>query len=463
MCPRQLPPRKGGARTHAVVIGASMGGLCAARVLADRFDRVSLLERDDVGASPQHRRGVPQSRHAHGLLPAGAMQLERWFPGLRDELRAAGAVVFDYGEVSWHHGGSYRRQLVSGIEVLMSSRPLLEHHVRARLLGLANVTLHSGVGVCGLTTDQRAVTGVRLEDGSTIEADLVVDASGRAARSVRWLEALGYEPPPTSAVTIDMGYATRVVRPDAGSQRRLVPAVAVPEPPSLRAGVAFPLETGDWMVTLGWWHGDRAPNDDEGYLAYARSLPNPRIAELLATAEAMSDVVTHHMPSNLRRHVERWRRVPGGLVLCGDAICSFNPIYGQGMTSAAWQAECLAAALDATPGTDGRFARAFYRRVANAVDTPWRISAGGDFTFAATTGPKPHGTDLVNRYMTKVFQAAHTSEVVCQRVIEVTALLRPPTSLLTPGMAMTVLRAAPRSPARRSQPHATAIPLTTPS
>jgi 2-polyprenyl-6-methoxyphenol hydroxylase-like FAD-dependent oxidoreductase len=434
------------------VIGASMSGLCAARVLADRFDHVVLVERDEIDASPQQRRGVPQGRHAHGLLPPGAAQLEEWFPDLHDEVSAAGALTFDYGRLSWHQGGSYRRQLDSGIDLILCSRPLLEHHVRRRLLQRPNVVLRSGSGACGLTTDAERITGVRLDDGGTISADLVVDASGRAARSLTWLQKIGHQPPPTSVVTINVGYASRIVRFNAADPPALVPAFAVPEPPSLRAGVAFPMEDGAWMITLAAWHGDCAAMNDDAFLAYARSLPNPRLAELLSAADQASEIVTHRLPSNQRRHVERWRRPPTGLVLFGDAICSFNPIYGQGMTTAAWQARCLGEALDTARGTGAHLSRTFHRRVAKVIETPWRMSTGGDFTFAATTGPKPRGTDLINRYMRHVVLASHTSERVSRRLIEVTALLRPPAALLTPRMLVTVLHTARRSPARQPSP-----------
>lgn len=435
----------GSNRSSAVVIGGSMAGLLAARVLSDRFERVVVIERDELGETPAWRKGVPQGRHVHALMPAGARRLERWFPGLRSELAAAGACIGDWGEISWYQAGGYRKEFRSGIEMIMASRPLIEHHVRRRVLGLPNVSLREGTSVRGVVLTRSTVTGVILEDGAQLTADLVVDASGRAARTVKWLADLGYDAPETSAIRIDMGYATRLIRPDSRTPR--VPASSIPDAPSLRGGIAFPIEGGEWLVTLGWWHGDRAPVDDAGYLDFARSLPNPRIAQMLETAEAVGDVMTHGMPASQRRHVERLRRVPGGLVLLGDAICSFNPVYGQGMTSAAFQAESLAATLDRVSSTGPRFVRAYYKRAGRAVDAPWQISAGGDFAFPQTKGPKAPGTDLMNAYLNKVFQAAHTSRPVAHRVLEVTALLEPPTVLLRPRFVAAVLRATRRSPA----------------
>ncbi len=422
-----------------------MAGLLAARVLSERFEQVVVIERDELGDAPAWRKGVPQGRHVHALMPAGARRLERWFPGLRDELVASGALLGDWGEVSWHQAGGYRKEFRSGIEMIMASRPLIEHHVRRRVLALPHVSLREGASVHGVVLARSAVTGVILEGGEQIAADLVVDASGRSARSLKWLTDLGYDAPKTSAIRIDMGYATRVVRPDSLAPR--VPACSIPASPSLRGGIAFPIEGGEWLVTLGWWHGDRAPSDDAGYLDFARGLSNPRIAQILETAEAVGEVMTHGMPASQRRHVERLRRVPGGLVLLGDAVCSFNPVYGQGMTSAAFQAESLAGTLDRVRGTGPRFVRAYYKRAGKAVEAPWQISAGGDFAFPQTTGPKAPLTDVMNVYLDRVFRASHTSRPVAQRVLEVTALLEPPTVLLRPRVVAAVLRATRRSPA----------------
>ncbi|HTJ74134.1 MAG TPA: FAD-dependent monooxygenase [Acidimicrobiales bacterium] len=449
-------------RRTAVVVGASMAGLSAAAVLASRFESVVLVERDEVTGEPRDRKGVPQGRHAHGLLPAGLQRLEGWFPGLTDELVADGAHYLDLGnDALWYQGG-YRRRFPTGFSGPLASRALLEHHVRRRALALANVSLRSGAGVTGLTAtaDNRQVTGVVLDDGTTLAADLVVDTSGRAGRSLRWLEELGYAAPPTSEVKVDVAYSSRVVRWDG--PRDWAFALVLAGPPTGRQGVAFPLEGDRWIVTLAGMHGDRPPTDDAGMLAFARSLPSPEIAQVLETCTPLADVVTHRLPSNQRRHLDRLRRAPGGLVLLGDSVCSFNPTYGQGMSTAALQAEALGRALDRSSGLDGRFVKAFYKRAAKAINPAWMLTTGADFALPATTGPKPPGTDLLNnRYMPRVFLATQVSDDVCRRFIEVSALLKPPPALLTPAMIVKVLVASRR--ARRTVapvPAPTAQPTT---
>ena len=314
-------------------------------------------------------------------------------------------------------------------------------------LALPNVTLRSGSGVVGLTTtpDNRTVTGVTLDDGTSVTADLVVDASGRAGRSIKWLADLGYEEPATSVVTIDMGYASRTFRRDSSDGRDPQLALVMAAPPTGRQGVVFPLEGDRWIVTLAGFHGDHPSRDPQEFLAFARTLPSQYVAHVIETCEPLTDIVTHRLPSNQRRHVERLRRVPGGLVLLGDAVCSFNPVYGQGMSTATLQAEALGQSLDSFPTLADRFVRSFYNRAAKAITPAWMLSTGADFALPQTTGPKAPGTDLINRYMVKVMKASQVSAEVSQRLLEVTCLLRPPQALLTPAMMVKVGRAVRRA------------------
>jgi 2-polyprenyl-6-methoxyphenol hydroxylase-like FAD-dependent oxidoreductase len=316
---------------NAVVVGASMAGLCAARVLSERFDHVLLVDRDTLPDGAEPRARVPQIRHPHLLLVAGARLLERWFPGIVDELEAGGAVDVDLcGDIYWYQSGGVARRPASTLRGPAMSRPFLERAVRARVEALPRVTVRDRTAVDGLRMDAAGtrISGVRLDDGSTVACELMVDATGRQARSLAWLAQLGFDTPPTSTVAVDTRYVSQVYRRTQSPGRAWKAAAVIDEPAAKRLAMALPMEGDRWIVLLGGRGGESPPVDEAERLAYARSFPSAVIAELMETSEPLGEPVTHRFPANQRRHVERMRRLPLGWVLLGDAVCSFDPIYG---------------------------------------------------------------------------------------------------------------------------------------
>ena len=432
---------------RAVVVGASMAGLCAARVLSERFEEVRVIDRDTLPSRPEWRHQVPQGRHPHLLLVAGARLVEGWFPGVVGELEDGGAVDVDLcRDLYWHQNGGVWRRPASTLRGPAMSRPFLEWTVRRRLESRANVIVRGDTAVEGLITDasRRRVAGVRLDDGAQIGSDLVVDATGRQARSLAWVETLGYEPPSTSTVEVDTRYVSRIYRRVHGPTRDWKAAGVIGDPASKRLAMVLPMEDDRWIVMLGGLNGESAPTDDEGMLAYARSFESPVVADVMEESAPLTDPVTHRFPANQRRHVERLRRFPLGWVLLGDAVCSFDPIYGQGMTSAAMQAEALGRQLDRSGAVDRSFARRYFRAAGRVVAVPWSIAVGGDFVYDGTTGKKPAGTDMLNRYMDRASIAAQHDDLVAVRMNEVIALVRRPEMLMTPVFFFRVMRAARR-------------------
>jgi 2-polyprenyl-6-methoxyphenol hydroxylase-like FAD-dependent oxidoreductase len=434
------PPRRVGAR--AVVVGASMAGLCAARVLAERFDEVVVLDRDALPEGATWRHQVPQGRHPHLLLVAGTRLLEGWFPGIVHELGQHGAIDVDLcRDVYWFQSGGAWRRPASPLSSPAMSRPLLEWSVRRRLSTLPNVVIRqeTGVDVLDVGPSGARISGVRTSDGARLACDLVVDATGRRARSLQWLEQIGYAPPPVSVVEVGTRYVTQVYRRTEQPTRDWKVAAVVDDPAAKRLAMALPFEGDRWFVLFGGINGEVAPTDPVEALAYARSFPSPVIAELIEASEPVGEAVTHRFPANQRRHVERLRRFPLGWVPLGDAVCSFNPIYGQGMTSAAQQAQALGAQLDRSGAVDGAFARRYFRAASRIVATPWSIAVGGDFVYDGTTGKKPAGTDLINRYLERGNVAAQHDDVVSRRMTEVLAMVRRPEALLAPPFVARVL------------------------
>lgn len=441
-------------REHAVVIGASMAGLTAARVLSARFEHVTVIDRDDLPETIENRAGVPQGRHGHGLLVSGLRSLQQLFPGLEEELVAAGATQGDViGNVRWFQHGYYKARFQSGLRGLLLSRPLLEGTLRHHVRRLPNVSIMEGTLVSGLATDrsQGLVSGVRLARPgreTTLAANLVIDASGRASRSPEWLTALGYAAPPAESVDVDLCYTTRIYRRRPEDLEGDAGIILAPTPPAeTRMGFMLRMEGDRWMVSIGGWRGDQAPTDPQGFLAFARTLPRPDIYEVIRAAEPLTDAVPFRFRSNVRRRYETLSRFPEQFLVMGDAVCSFNPIYGQGMSVAALEALALQQCLDEA-ATDGRLHRRYFAAIARVIDTPWTIASGCDFAFDGVTGARPMGTDLVNWYMARVHRAASTDHVVCRAFFDVANLLAPAASLFRPAVVMRVASAS----ARRSRP-----------
>lgn len=429
---------------HAVVVGASMAGLVAARVLSTRFEHVTIVDRDRLPEADENRAGVPQGRHGHGLLASGFRSLERLFPGLEQELVAAGAIPGDViGNVRWFQHGYYKAKFPSGLGGILLSRALLEGTLRRRVRRQSNVSIMEGTYVSGLATDasRERVTGVRLDRSgreTTLSADLVIDASGRSSRSPEWLTDLGYEAPDVDRVEIDLCYTTRTFRRRPRDLQGDMGAILAPTPPGqTRVGFMLAMEGDRWIVTIGGWRGDQAPTDPQGFLAFSRTLSRPDIYEVIKDAEPLTEAVPFKFRSNMRCRYENLARFPDQYLVMGDAICSFNPFYGQGMSVAALEGLALEQCLTGRP-RDCQLWSLFFGIVARVVDTPWMIASGSDFAFDGVTGPKPQGTDLINWYLARVHRAAASDAMVCRAFFDVANLLEPATSLFQPAVVMRV-------------------------
>ncbi len=434
--------------SHAIVIGGSFAGLLTARVLSDHFEQVTILERDPVNDWPESRRGQAQTRHLHGLLAQGFRILNRLFPDLETRLVHGGATISDMGQsIRWYHHDGYKIQFPSGLLGVSVSRVFLEWQVRRKVLALPNVTLRAPCTVSNLLTngERTHVMGVEARsEGSqdqleSVAANLVVNTGGRGSASVSWLDHLGFARPQTDEIKIGVGYATRVYRRRTDDLIGATLLMISPTPPTQKhMAFMFPAEDDRWIVSAGGWLGDHPPTDDVGYLQFLKSLPVADVFNVIQHAEPLSDVYTYKYPSSLRRRYEKLKRFPEGYLVLGDAIASFNPIYGQGMTSAAMQVEVLDRLLHQQKSLNGLW-RHFFRRIAKVVDIPWQIAGCEDFRYPETQGHKPFMTDLINAYLAKVHRATHHDAVVYLRFLRVMNLMASPTSLLHPGIMRRVL------------------------
>ena len=436
-----------------------MAGLLAARVLADHYTEVTLVERDTFPPTGEQRRGVPQGRHTHGLLASGREVLERLFPGLSNELVGAGAVAGDIvRDARWFHEGACLSRFTSGLDGLLMTRPFLEGMVRKRLLVLPNIRARENCQVEGLaaTADKSRITGVKTA-GEVLSADLVVDASGRGSQTPHWLEELGYARPPEERVEIALGYATRFFRRHPQDLHGDLAVIIPPTPLGKRGGVMIAQEGGRWTVTLIAHFGNYPPLDLAGFIEFARTLPAPYIHEIVRNAEPVSEPASARFPASVRQRYEKLDRFPEGFLVFGDAISSFNPIYGQGMSVAALESIEL---METLAGGTGDLARRFFQRASKLVDIPWSIAVGNDLRMPETVGPRNAGVNFINWYMSKLHKAGHHDPVPSLAFHRVANLLAPPPSVMHPRIAMRVLlgnlRSRAKTPAEKEAMRATA-------
>jgi len=431
---------------RAVVIGASMGGLLAGRALADYYDEVTLVERDALPLAYEPRKGVPQGRHSHGLLARGREVLEELFPGFTAEMVAEGAVPGDISDrILWFNHGFYLCNAPSDLSGLAVSRPMLEGGVRRRILQFSNVRIRQRCDVLQPVRDSHRdrVTGVRVvardsSDGAeTISADLVVDASGRGSRSPAWLDALGYAKPREEQIQVSIAYKTRLYRRRPEDLRGKMGAIIAACRPDWRFGIILAQEGERWTVSLGGYLGDQVPADDLEFVEFARSLPKQEIFDVIKDAEPLSPILSYQFSTNQRRYYEELSRFPEGYVVFGDALCSFNPVYGQGMTVACLEAltlrECLA------KGSDG-IGRRFFRTAGRLIDIPWQIAVGSDLQHERVEGKRTGQVRFVNWYIARLFRSANRDPVLATKFLEVANLRKAPSTLLSPAVALRVWR-----------------------
>ena len=435
---------------RAVVLGGSMAGLVAARVLADAYAEVVVVERDKLPDAAAHRRGVPQSRHIHGLLAGGQQALEELFPGLTAELVDLGAPAGDVlGHLRAYFGGHQLRPGPSDLLALQASRPMLEAGIRARVRALPSVDFMDQCDVAGLTTtsDSDRVTGARLVrklDGSaeqTLSADLIVDATGRGSRTPTWLEDLGYQRPPVEHVRIGIGYASRVYRFVPGMLGDDIGILIAPTPDHPRGGGLAAIENDRFIVTLFGILGDYPPIDPKGFADFAATLQFPDITTVLRDAEPLEDPVPYRHPVSVRNHYEQLARFPDGLLVMGDAMCTFNPVYGQGMSVLALQAVALRDHLQRH--TSPRPLE-FLREVGRIVDVPWDMATGGDLAFPGVVGERSRQMRLLNAYLAKLFAGSEHDPQLGRAFLRVAGLVDQPQTLLAPGVVARVVTAGLR-------------------
>ena len=434
-----------GAGEHALVIGGSVAGLLAARALSERYTRVTVLDRDILSESSAPRRCAPQGGHAHVLLASGVQALASLFPGFREDVIAAGGYVGDLAvSCALHNFGGPLRNAPSGLEGFLLSRPRLENLMRSRTRALPNVTILDRREAVALEHEGGRVTGVRHRAAGTSEApqidraDLVVDAAGRGGRAMFWLEDMGYPLPREEKVEVEIAYTSREFRREPGHAPGREAVLCAAHPGDWRLGVLISQQKDRWMVTLGGYFGERAPEALDGFREFARRLPAREIFDVVAKAEPLGEAVTYGYKASLRRRYEALKTFPEGYLVFGDGLASFNPVYGQGISVAALEALALQACLK-EGGRD--LWRRYFKAAARVIDAPWALAVGADLAHPQVKGRRTPASRFINWYVEKLYRAGHADAVVARAFTDVANLLASPESLFRPAIVARVAQA----------------------
>jgi 2-polyprenyl-6-methoxyphenol hydroxylase-like FAD-dependent oxidoreductase len=427
---------------HALVIGGSIAGMLAAQVLSKYFHQVTIIERDYLNTEPEQRPGVPQAHHLHVLLKRGLDIIEQLFPGIQTEFATSGGVVINTSnDFLWYGLGGWTPRSSSDVNIYSLSRNLLECIIRRRLVANKRVVFVPGTIVTNLlfNPDKTQVTGVQVRqklDPTHINftADLVVDASGRNSHTPQWLQAMGYTPPHTTLVNSFLGYGSRLYEIPDNFQADWQGVVIMPKAPGRRGGVISTVEGNRWIVTLTGIGRDYPPTDEAGFLDFASSLRHPMIYEAIKNASAISPIYTYHRTENSWHHYEKMSRLPSGFVVIGDAFCAFNPVYGQGMTTAALGAltleECLNKQLSHhADGSLVGLSRCFHKQLSKIISVPWLMATGEDFRWQTTVGKRPNLlTQMMQMYLDQVLLLAAEKADIHRLFLEVLHLIKPPSA-----------------------------------
>lgn len=435
--------------THAIVLGASFAGLVHTVSLATRFDRVTLVDRDILPPDAEHRGGVPQGPHVHLLVPGGVTRLESLLPGVIDEIAARGGHVIASPEWRFNMGGDRLPLDDTSLQVVGATRPLLEAVVRDRVLAMPGVEVLEGWSARELrsTGDHSPVTGVQLrsqadpEEHLTLDADLVVDTTGRGSTSPRWLAGLGYEPPEELRLQVDVHYATRLFHRRSGDLDGCHHVLVDVPPGGRRGGVALAVEGDRWQVTLIGMLGERPPTDLDGFIHYAASLWSDDLHRIVDGATALDDGAPRAFPSFSWHRYDQLASLPQGYLVAGDAVCSLDPRFGQGMTVALAEAIALGEVLDEHGLED--LGRRVLAASQPAVQDAWDLSAGADLAHPEVEGPRPLPWKLTTAYMQRLLPVAHREPEVAAALIRVIGMVERPQQLMAPRTLWRVLRDGP--------------------
>ena len=438
-------------REKAVIVGGGISGKLAARVLSEIFQEVIILERDTEPNGPSPRKGAPQGEHIHALLFAGANGLEELFPGITEKFTASGAVKIDSTQdVAWFHHGVWKLRFVGDYTTILQTRPHLEWHIEQYLKRIPNVTIQYNQNVQNFiySEEENRITGVEIIDGSdsikTINADLIVDASGVSSLSTRWLNKREVHIP-EEKVKIDLSYFTKTLQLPDNNNRDWSIKLVYPTPPFEKIGGGISKVEGNrYLVTFMGYHNEINEKEilksDNSFIEIAKKLPKLDIFEELKDATALSRTSIFRVPNITWRRFDKVDHLPNGLLTIGDTICRIDPFFGQGISIAVLEALALKKLITNQNQSNQKMIESFHQQAAKIISPIWNMVITEDFRYPATTGKKPAGLSIQQWYAKNIFHLSSENKEIYNSFIKVMHLLRPTSTLMQPNIIKSVMK-----------------------
>ena len=410
-----------------------MAGLLSAKIASHHFSQVTIVDKDLFSQEISPRKGVPQSVHLHVLLQRGFFTLEEFFPGIRDQLLANGAVPIDWGQdTSWMNPFGWIPRFASGIITCTCSRWMLEHVVRERVFSIPNITVLSNSECKDFLIDKGQVHGIQIQNGTNLrnlESDLVIDASGKNSKTIKLLKKYGYHAPPESLINSHLGYASRhyEIPKDLNVDWKQL-YIQMKPPENFRGGVLQPIEGERWIATLIGGNKDYPPAEEQEFLNFAKTLRNSQFYDAISKATPASRIFCYRNTQSRLRHFHKMKKKPQGLLCIGDSVCAFNPVYGQGMTVSAISAQKLDFSLQKAKNYH-QLTNIFYNKISKANFAPWLIASSEDSRIIATTVKIKWHNKIIHRFLDRVLYTATYKPEVQKAFLEILHMLKPLSSL----------------------------------
>jgi 2-polyprenyl-6-methoxyphenol hydroxylase-like FAD-dependent oxidoreductase len=452
----------------AIVIGGGIAGLLAARILSGHFSKTIILEKDRYPKEKGPRNGTPQANHIHVFLVKGMQTIIDLFPGIEEKLLSQGGHKIDViSKAKFKFPTGWARNFNSGMNTIVCSRQLLEYTIRQEILEkYSNIKIIENTRVVGLATttnsEQKIITGVNvisrngnnnddyIKKTTTINANLVVDASGRRSETPIWFEKIGLEKPNETKINSFIGYAGRRVRILSTQSSPLlsnykVVVVFTNPPNNPRMAVMTAIEDNQWQLGLLGIGKTYPPTDEKGFLNFAKDLGVEDVYKIVRDAKPISNIYGYREDGSRLYHYEKIKKWPKNFIVLGDAVSAFNPIYAQGVTVAAIQSKILDNLLhkckkNNTAEKKG-FETKFQREIAKLNSLPWLLGTSEDLRWSSTEANKKMNlfTKIIQRYSKHVILLAPNSRLATKSFLEMLNMVKSPAVLFHPLLIGQVL------------------------